>query len=137
METELSLSAPLEFMLAHAPVGLAVLDATTLRIYYANPYFLSLLDESWRSQRAAGQFLRDLLPTIAFTPIEEQLREASANRKALHFNDIPYEGFLETRGRTYWNVSIEPDLRGLLPSLFANQLPVEPGKPAQLSADHP
>ena len=131
METELSLSAPLAFMLAHAPVGLAILDATTLRVYYANPYFLSLLDESWRSQRATGQFLRDLLPTIAFTSIEEQLREASANRKALHFNDIPYEGFLETRGRTYWNVSIELDLRGLLSPLCANQPPAESGKPAQ------
>ncbi|MGH2493749.1 MAG: ATP-binding protein [Ktedonobacteraceae bacterium] len=130
METELS--TPLEFMLAHAPVGLAVLDAATLRVSYANPFFLSLLDNPWRSQEAAGQFLQELLPPNAHLAIEAQLREGSVKRQTLHFNDIPYEGFLETRGRTYWNVSIEPDWQGSLSSLFANSALAETDRPAQL-----
>jgi signal transduction histidine kinase len=129
---ESNLSEPLEFMLAHAPVGLVVLDAATLRVCYANPYFLSLLDEPWRSQGVSGNALVDFLPNSVLAVVEEPLREASANRKALQFNDIPYEGFLETRGRTYWNVSIEPDVQSLLPSLFANQPPAESGKSIQL-----
>ncbi|HKV56833.1 MAG TPA: ATP-binding protein [Ktedonobacteraceae bacterium] len=130
METELS--TPLEFMLAHAPVGLAVLDAATLRLSYANPFFLSLLENPWRSQQAAGQFLRELLPPNAHLAIEEQLREGGAKRQMLHFNDIPYEGFLETRGRTYWNVAIEPDWQGSLSSLFTNSSFAETDRPAQL-----
>jgi PAS domain S-box-containing protein len=130
MEPELS--APLEFILAHTPVGLVVLDSATMRVWYANPYFLSLLDEPWRSQGVAGHVLVDFLPTSTLTVIEGQLNEASANRKALHFNDIPYEGFLETRGRTYWNVSVEPDWQGSLSPLNANQPPTESGKPAHL-----
>jgi signal transduction histidine kinase len=129
---ESNLSASLEFMLAHAPVGLVVLDAPTLHVCYANPYFLSLLDEPWRSQGVSGNSLVDFLPNSVFAVIEGPLSEASANRKALQFNDIPYEGFLETRGRTYWNVSIEPDVQGSLPSLFANQPLAESGKPARL-----
>ncbi len=130
MESELS--APLEFILAHTPVGLVVLDAATMRVWYANSYFLSLLDEPWRSQSVAGHVLADFLPTNTLTVIEGQLREASENRKALHFNDIPYEGILETRGRTYWNVSIEPDWQGSLSPLCDNQPPAESGKAAQL-----
>src|SRR6202011_1890769 len=106
IKMEFELSAPLEFILAHTPVGLVVLDAATMRVLYTNSYLLSLLDEPWRSQGVAGHVLVDFLPTSTLTVIEDQLRDASANRKALHFNDIPYEGFLETRGRTYWNVSI-------------------------------
>src|SRR5579871_209699 len=109
METQLSLSAPLEFMLARAPVGLAVLDAASLRIYYANPHLLSMLEKPHPSLEAASQFLQDLLPADTLATLQAQSHTADEKRPALRLNDIPYEGFLETRGRTYWNVTIEPD----------------------------
>jgi signal transduction histidine kinase len=130
MEPELS--APLEFILAHTSIGLAILDAATLRVLYVNPYLLSLLDEPRRSQGAAGHFLADFLPASTVKTIEEQLREASANRQTLHFNDIPYEGYLETRGRTYWNVCIKTDWRGVLYSMFADQLSAPSSRDEQL-----
>src|SRR5690242_10528778 len=117
METQLSLSAPLEYMLARAPVGLAVLDAVTLRIYYANPQLLSYLEKPHPSLEAANQFLQDLLPPGALATLEAQADATGENRHALHLHDIPYEGFLETRGRTYWNITIEPDRQGSLASL--------------------
>ncbi len=129
MEPELY--TPLEFILARAQVGLAILDAATLQVWYANPYLLSLLDEPWRSQGASGHFLPDIFPANTLTLVAEQLREAGARQQALHFDDVPYEGFLETRGRTYWNVSIEPDRQGSLYSLFANQSRAQTGRPAQ------
>jgi PAS domain S-box-containing protein len=132
MESELY--TPLEFILARAQVGLAILDAATLQVWYVNPYLLSLLDEPWRSEGASGQFLPDIFPANTLTVVAEQLREAGARQQALHFDDVPYEGFLETRGRTYWNVSIEPDRQGSLYSLFANrpnQSRAQTGRPAQ------
>ena len=131
METELSLSSPLEFMLARAPVGMAVLDATTLRIHYANPRLLSYLEKPHPSLEAAGQFLRDLLPGSTLAALEAQLHTADESQRALHVNDIPYEGFLETRGRTYWNVSIEPDRQGVLASLFADSSSSQVERPAR------
>ena len=120
METELSLSRPLEFMLARAPVGMAVLDAAHLRIYYANPQLLSYLEKPHPSLEAASQFLRALLPPNILETLEAQFNVADERLHTLHLSDIPYEGFLETRGRTYWTVTIEPDREGLLASLFAD-----------------
>src|SRR5579859_3650509 len=132
METELSLSTPLEFMLARAPVGMAVLDAATLHIYYANPHLLSMLEKPHPSLEAASQFLRDLLPSSTLATLEAQSDAANENLHAQHLNDIPYEGFLETRGRTYWNITVEPDWQGSLSPLHANQPPAESGKSRQL-----
>ncbi len=35
------------------------------------------------------------------------LRQVSESGQALHYAEVPYEGSLETRGRTYWHISIE------------------------------
>ena len=130
METELSLSTPLEFMLARAPVGLAVLDAATLRIYYANPHLLSYLEKPLPSLEAASKFLRDLLPFSVLETLETQSHAVDANLQTLHLIDIPYEGFLETRGRTYWNITIEPDRDGSLASLFTDPLALHAERPS-------
>lgn len=131
METELSLSTPLEFMLARSPVGLAVLDAAMLRIYYANPQLLSYLEKPHPSLEAASQFLQSLLPSSTIATLEAQSHAADENQQALHLNDIPYEGFLETRGRTYWNVTIEPDRQGSLASLFTGQSSLAAARPTR------
>ncbi|HVB75510.1 MAG TPA: PAS domain-containing protein [Ktedonobacteraceae bacterium] len=124
-------SAPLEYILAHVSIGLAILDADTLRVLYINPYCLSLLEEPWRSQGATNHALQEVLPSSAISPVEVQLRRAIAARQTLHFNDVPYEGFLETRGRTYWNVEITPDWSGSLNPLFSGQSASDQGRPTQ------
>ena len=73
--------------------------------------------------------MRDLLPANARSAIEVQSRMEAGNQRTLRFTDIPYAGFLETRGRTYWNISIEPDRQGSLAPLFANLSSTE--RPAQ------
>ena len=118
-------------MLARAPAGMAVLDAATLRIYYANPHLLSLLEKPHPSLEAAGQFLWDILPASTRVTLEAQAGMADENRHTLHLHDIPYEGFLETRGRTYWNVTIEPDRDGSLASLFAGSSSSRAERPRQ------
>ncbi len=120
MESEQSV--PLQFILSRVPVGLAILDTTTLCVLYVNPFLLSLLDEPWRSQGVVGHFLQEILPADTIGQLEEQLHKAVATHQTLRFDDVPYEGFLETRGRTYWNLSIEHDWQGSLASLFSDQI---------------
>lgn len=106
MESEQS--APLDYILGHLTVGFAVLDGPSMRVRSINPYLLSLLDEPWRSQGVAGRHLSEVLPRDVLRLVEPPLREAYSSGKTLHLEDIPFEGFLETRGRTYWRITIEP-----------------------------
>ncbi len=99
--------ALLEHILERMPVGVAILDCTDLRILYANSYLLSLLDPVWRSQSIMGRTLDEVVPhevRIAAGPL---LQQVCSTGQLVTFSDLPYEGFLETRGRTYWQVSIE------------------------------
>jgi len=99
--------ALLEHILERMPVGVAILDCSDLRILYANSYLLSLLDPVWRSQSIMGRTLDEVVPhevRIAAGPL---LQQVCSTGQLVTFSDLPYEGFLETRGRTYWQVSIE------------------------------
>src|SRR5260370_13286187 len=89
------------------PVGVAILDCTDLRILYANSYLLSLLDPVGRSESIMGRTMDEVVPhevRIAAGPL---LQQVCSTGQPVTFSDLPYEGFLETRGRTYWQVSIE------------------------------
>lgn len=105
---ELQQSRQLEYILGRMPVGVAILDCTDLRIRYVNPYLLSLLEESWRSQGVIGQHLAEIAPAEVLTVALPILQQVCSSGQSKRFSDIPYEGFLKTRGRTYWRVSIEP-----------------------------
>jgi PAS domain S-box-containing protein len=99
--------ALLEHILERMPVGVAILDCTDLRILYVNSYLLSLLDPVWRSQSIMGRTLDEVVPHEVRKAAEPLLRQVCSTGRGLIFSDLPYEGFLETRGRTYWQVSIE------------------------------
>ena len=105
-------SARLEYMLGHLAIGIAILNCADLRIQYVNQYLQSLIDEPWRSQGVIGHTLKEIatdeVQKIAF-PL---LREVCATGQRVSWTNIPYEGFLAVRGRTYWNVSIEPTTAG-------------------------
>ncbi|HJT56151.1 MAG TPA: histidine kinase dimerization/phospho-acceptor domain-containing protein, partial [Ktedonobacteraceae bacterium] len=101
-------SARLEHILKYMPVGVASLDCTDLRLLYINSYFVSLLSQSWQARRAVGHTLEEVLPDELRGVIEPEARAVCATGQGIVLLDIPYEGFLETRGRTYWRISIEP-----------------------------
>src|SRR5215469_10547489 len=101
-------SARLEHILEHIPVGVAILDCTDLRLLYANTYFVSLLQQHWQAQGVIGHPLEEVLPSELREATEPRIQEVCATGQSTVLSDIPYEGFLETRGRTYWRISIEP-----------------------------
>ncbi|MFL5706613.1 MAG: PAS domain-containing protein, partial [Ktedonobacteraceae bacterium] len=104
---ELELTAPLNQILGQMAVGVALLDRADLRLRYANPYILSLLDQSRRNQEVIGLCLEDLIPNEMNKLILPFLQQVCSSGQRMTWSDIPFEGFLATRGRTYWRVSAE------------------------------
>ncbi len=100
-------SLQLEPILRHMSVGVAILDCADLRVRYANPYLLSLLEQQWPSQRVIGKPVEEILPAELQRIVLPLLEEVSASGQKMSWTDAPYEGFLAMRGRTYWRVSIE------------------------------
>ena len=99
--------AQLESIFRHMSVGVAILDCTDLRLRYANPYLLLLLDQPRRSLAILGHSLDEILPEELWRIAQPFLQQVCATGQRLSWYDIPYEGFLAARGRTYWRVSIE------------------------------
>ncbi len=99
--------ALLEHILERMQVGVVILDCTSLRILYINTYLQSLLPLLWRSESPIEHSLRDIVPDEEYKLVEPIIHEVCSTGRGATFSDIPYEGFLETRGRTYWQISIE------------------------------
>jgi PAS domain S-box-containing protein len=96
-----------EHILGHVSVGVAILNSTSLHIRYANPYILAFLDEPWCYQNVVGLRIDEVLPAQICDIALPLLRQVRESGQAVHYADVPYEGSLETRGRTYWRISIE------------------------------
>ena len=101
-------SARLEHILKYMPVGVAILDCTDQRLLYVNSYFASLLRQPWDTQSVVGHIFEEVLPDELRKVIEPEIQKVRATGQSKVLPEIPYEGFLETRGRTYWRISIEP-----------------------------
>ncbi len=99
--------ALLEHILERMPVGVAILDCTDLRILFINSYLQSLLDQPWRTLSPIGHTLGQVAPYEVQKVAEPLIRQVCSTGQNVTLSDLPYEGFLETRGRTYWHVSIE------------------------------
>jgi PAS domain S-box-containing protein len=104
---DLDHAVQLEYILGRVSVGVAILDPTDFRIQYANPYLLLLLDEARRQQEIVGHPIAEVIPEIKQYDVLSRLREIAATGRRMHFSEIPYEGFLEARGRTYWQITVE------------------------------
>jgi PAS domain S-box-containing protein len=119
----------LEYVLGRVPVGVAILDSTNLCIRYANSYLRSLLDGPWRSRDIVGQCVHEVMPEAIAQVALPLLSRVAETGQRLNYAEIPYEGFLETRGRTYWKVTIERS-----PDFSAQELPTneQNGGPALL-----
>src|SRR5712692_6523032 len=88
-------------------VGVAMLDCTDLRLQYANPYLLSLLDALSHTQNVIGQHLDEFIPDEFLKVALPLLHQVCSTGQRLSWGVIPFEGFLASRGRTYCRVSIE------------------------------
>src|SRR5262249_802294 len=97
----------LQHILERMTVGAAILDCTTLRVLYANSYLVSLFPEPWRTLGLVGRQVHELLPSEIYQRAVPLFRQACTEKQNLSLAEVPYEGFLETRGRTYWRISVE------------------------------
>ncbi len=95
-------------ILDYLSIGVIILGATSHRVYFANPYVCRLLREAWGDQEIVGRVLDDILPETIRQEICPLLERVATTGKHIQQPEVPFEGFLEARGRTYWNVSIEP-----------------------------
>ncbi len=97
----------IEYMLNSVAVGVAILDAASLCIRYINPYLHALLQQPWRNQDIKGRPVADVLPETLPDNTLLLLQHTATTGQSIHYAEAPFEGFLESRGRTYWRVSIE------------------------------
>jgi PAS domain S-box-containing protein len=111
-------SARLEHILSHISVGIALLGCSNQRIRFANQFFLSLLAEPWCSQGVANRLLAEVVPEDIYKAAQPLLQQVCATGQSITLSEVPYEGFLEARGRTYWHISIE--FAPYLPSEYEN-----------------
>ncbi len=108
-------SRQLEYILGHMTIGVAILDCADLRVRYVNSSLLSLLEEAWHCQGVIGRRLAEIAPGEVLTVALPILQQVCSSGQSTRFCDVPYEGLLKTRGRTYWHVSVEP-----LPEIVTN-----------------
>src|SRR2546421_2853624 len=100
-------SVQLESIFRYMSVGVAIIDCSDLRIRYANPYLLSLLDQLQLFQDVIGRRLNEVIPEDLWVIAQPFIEQVCATGQRKSWNDIPYEGFLARRGRTSWRVTIE------------------------------
>ncbi len=96
-----------EYIFEHVAVGVAILGANDLRIRYMNPYLRSLLDEPWNYQDVIGVCVDKVVPASMLRMALPPLQQVTATGQRVQYDEVPYEGFLETQGRTYWRIAIE------------------------------
>ncbi len=97
----------LEHILGNVSVGVATIDGVSLRIDYINCYLHTLLSAPWNTCEVLGEHVSTLLPAELHPLVLPLLRHVAQSGERVQHDEIPYEGFLQTRGRTYWRVVIE------------------------------
>ncbi len=107
MDMEPGQAVQLEHIPGRGSVGVAILNAASLRIRYANPYILALIEEPESSQNAVGRHVDEVLPEKVRDVALPLFEYVAQSGQAVYYAEVPYEGSLETRGRTYWRISIE------------------------------
>src|SRR5947209_256894 len=104
---ELKQAEQIEYLLEHLSIGVAILEGATLRVRYLNAYLHSLLPEPWKLQDVIGRNVKEVIPEDLRDLILPLLHRTARTGERNHSPEVPYEGFLEARGRTYWKIAIE------------------------------
>jgi signal transduction histidine kinase len=95
------------YILGKTPIGVAILDCNDFRIRYINPYLQALLNETWQDREVIGHCLHEIVPAKLHQMVLPLLQQIVRTRQRAHYAEVPYEGYLASRGRTYWRISIE------------------------------
>ena len=97
----------IETLLGCLSVGIAVLDSTNdLRIRYLNAYLRAQIEKHWHVQDVTGQKVDELLPEEVRKSVLARLHTVIVTGEGIDFAELPYEGFLQTRGKTYWHITL-------------------------------
>ena len=97
----------LEDVLGVQSVGVAILDAPTQSIRYINPYLNEIITMLWQHPCAIGERVTQIVPESLHGYVVPLLTQVAATHERIELAEVPFEGFLEVRGRTYWNVTLE------------------------------
>ncbi len=97
----------IEALFGYLPVGLVVLDSADLRILYFNSYLHTQFEMYWDTQEVIGQRVVEFLPDNVRENILARLRSVTISEDTIEYAELPYEGLLHTRGRTYWHVTVK------------------------------
>src|SRR5215469_10345420 len=97
----------LQHILERMTVGVAILDCPTLRVSYANSYMASFTPGPWQTEALVGKLASEIIPADIYQLAAPLFQRVCTTGEKMILSDIPYEGFLETRGRTYWRISLE------------------------------
>ena len=99
--TEQGQAEHLEYILDMMPVGVAILDAASLHIRYINPYLYKLFDTCLHTEEVIGHSINEILPTKLHEDALHTLRQIATTGQRTQCKEVPFEGYLEVRGRTY------------------------------------
>ncbi len=97
----------IEALLGCLSVGIAVLDSATLRILYLNSYLHTQLEKYWHLQDVLERRIDELVPEEVRKSVLICLQRVASTGESVEYAEFPYEGFLQTRGRTYWRLTIK------------------------------
>jgi PAS domain-containing protein len=91
-----------------APAGIVVLDGTTLRARWANPAFLALLEDPWRTRGIEGARVEEFLPEAERSGFPERFRRVASGDLPYADSEDRYDGF--SRGPTWlrWSLRAIP-----------------------------
>jgi signal transduction histidine kinase len=99
-----------EMLLWEVPVGIALIDAETLRVRRANPAYLAIFDEPFRTHGVEDRSITELLPGAEEAGIVEVLRRVAREQKPFSHHDYPYAGFARGMAWFYW--AVQPIVAG-------------------------
>ncbi len=96
-----------EMLFGYLPVGAVVLDSLDLHIRYLNGYLATQLEKYWTHGEVLGKQVTEFLPENVREIVLGYLNSVTVSKQVIEYAQVPYDGFLYTRGRTYWHVIMQ------------------------------
>ncbi len=96
-----------EVLFGRFSVGMVVLDDIELRVRYLNTYLLKQLQKYGRNEDIQGKSIAEFLPEHIRESVLAYLRTLPATENVIQYNELPFDGLVYSRGRTYWHVIIQ------------------------------